>query len=321
MMLILSAILMRVMVRSRRLAYSDSPQRNQNEVDNYDEDSDDENVAILLKNVFVKFVGSVRSTIKDTLRSVKGTLQSIDPPTLPALPNPLDLFGGRIHESDYVDTTDWNVCTLRKRKALSGGYQQYSFSLPNPRGVLDLDLGEEVQLCCVDAKDNVVKESVFPLTKSKQRGQFDVIIQQSGDVATDRFAKALQKCAVGDELAFKGGQRKLRYNEPADPDTRKDGPIELVTLVASSLGIAPAMKMIRTSVEDSDDTTVDEVEVLWVNQDDNDFVCDDDLSALENKFEKQLYVTRLTEPALYDAEADLLTNEDVLSRLVKCMSI
>jgi ferredoxin-NADP reductase len=162
--------------------------------------------------------------------------------------------------------------------------------------------------------DRVVKEFVFPMTQAKRRGEFDILVQRTGDIGSDRFTRALQMLAVGDELAFKAGRKRLQYNEPSDITSRTDGPIEFVTLVASSLGIAPALKMIRSSVDDAEETTVEEVELLWVNEDDNDFVCNEDISHLESKFDKKIYVSRLTEPELYDTEASLLENDNVLSR-------
>jgi hypothetical protein len=134
-MIVLVAILLRGLVR-RRVDYDAS---------DYDDDNTrDDNVFVLLKNVIAKFLKSLGSTIKSTL-------QSIIPQDFPSLPNPFRLFSSRIRESDYIDTAEWNVCTMRKKKPLSGGYYQYSFSLASPRGILDLDVGQEVRhlLICI----------------------------------------------------------------------------------------------------------------------------------------------------------------------------
>ena len=173
---------------------------------------------------------------------------------------------------ERIDIKDWKVCTLHERENLSGGYMRYRFEMGNEAGVLPLYIGQELQMCAIDSKDRVYKESVFPVSGSKPRGYFDIILKRVKD-NDDSLSKALASVPLGDELAFKAGKYRLKYSG-------KDNNISAVTLVASGLGIAPAIQIIRGILPDKQ-STVDDLELLWINEDEKDFVCNDDVESLE----------------------------------------
>jgi len=173
---------------------------------------------------------------------------------------------------ELIDIKDWKVCSLYERENLSGGYMRYRFEMGNEAGVLPLYIGQELQMCAIDSKDRVYKESVFPISGSKPRGYFDIILKREKE-GDDSFSKALDSIPLGDELAFKAGKYRLKY-------TGEDGNINSVTLVASGLGIAPAIQIIRGILPDRQ-STVDDMELLWVNEDEKDFICTEDVESLE----------------------------------------
>ena len=176
---------------------------------------------------------------------------------------------------ESVDIKDWKVCSLYERESLTGGYMRYRFEMGNEAGVLPLYIGQELQMCAIDAKDRVFKESVFPISGPKPRGYFDILLKRAKE-GDDSFSKALDSIPLGDELAFKGGKYRLKY-------TGGDSSISAVTLVASGLGIAPAIQIVRGILPDRE-STVDDMELLWVNEDEKDFICTEDVESLEVNF-------------------------------------
>ena len=173
---------------------------------------------------------------------------------------------------ENIDIKDWKVCSLYERESLPGGYMRYRFEMGNEAGVLPLYIGQELQMCAIDAKDRVFKDSVFPISGPKPRGYFDILLRREKE-GDDSFSRALDSVPLGDELAFKGGRYRLKY-------AGGDSSINAVTLVASGLGIAPAVQIARGVLLDRQ-STVEDMELLWVNEDEKDFVCSEDVESLE----------------------------------------
>jgi hypothetical protein len=56
----------------------------------------------------------------------------------------------------------WGVCSLRSKKRLGkSSFVQYDFDLPNPNEFIQLDLGQQLSLCCLDNKQNVAKGDFY----------------------------------------------------------------------------------------------------------------------------------------------------------------
>jgi len=154
-------------------------------------------------------------------------------------------------------------------------------------------------MCSVDAKDRVLKESFFPVSSHSARGYFDILLRRGEE--TTPFARTLETLALGDELAFKAGRYRLNYLGP-------DEEITTMSLVASGLGIAPTLQILRGILPDRD-STVEDTELLWINEDKEDFVCENDVDLLELRHIEKLLVTRVVEKDLYGR--DLIRNEQV----------
>jgi ferredoxin-NADP reductase len=105
----------------------------------------------------------------------------------------------------------------------------------------------------------------------------------------------------GDEVAFKGGSYRLNYEGTDDP-------IKYVTVVCAGVGIAPSLQILNGILSDQD-STVEDMELLWMNSDSRDFVCEKDIVALEKKYEKKLFVTRVIENKLFEQD---FTKKDVI---------
>eukprot|EP01041_Mallomonas_annulata_P000714 gene714-1375_t len=210
-----------------------------------------------------------------------------------------------INPAEELDIKDWNGCILDERELLQGGYMRYRFELKNPSGVLPLYIGQEVVMCAVDSSDKVTKDTFFPVSPPTVRGYFDIILRRGGESAGDKFGKTLDTMALGDEVAFKSGRYRLNYQGDDDP-------VKYTTIVASGLGITPALQMIR-GVLPGKDTTVENIEMVWVNEEKSDFVCQKEVEALEYRYIDKFTVTRVVQTDLYGK--DVTDNERVYNAI------
>jgi len=138
------------------------------------------------------------------------------------------------------------------------------------------------------------------VSSPKARGYFDILVRRGGsDPST--FVRSLETLALGDELAFKGGRYRLNY-------LGQDDPISSMTVVTSGLGIAPSLQMLRGILTDRD-STVDDIELLWLNESKGDFVCEDEVESLELRHIEKVVVTRVVENDIYGR--DLLKNAQI----------
>jgi hypothetical protein len=265
-----------------------------------------------LANISVSLVSSVLSTVgvlKNAAKSVVG--------------------GNSVEEDIKLD--DWNVCKLQQREVLFGGrYTRYRFELENTASKMPLYIGQEVGnnnlfvilrhkphcaktsnehfqllqivMCSTDSKGRILKESFFPISSTALRGYFEILVKRNTGVgAYDKFVRSLDGLEEGDEIAFKGGSYRLNYEGADDP-------IKYVTVVSTGLGIAPSLQILNGILSDRE-STVEDMEVLWMNSDNRDFPCDNDIALLEKKYEKKLFVTRVNESKLLEQD---FTQKDVI---------
>lgn len=108
---------------------------------------------------------------------------------------------------------------------------------------------------------------------------------------------AMQYMSEGDELALKGGKRRLLY-------TGKDEIISSMTLIASGLGITPTLQILSAVLPD-EDATVEDIEVLWINESSEDFILVEDVEELEAAHEEKLFVTRVLDTDANNLETQI----------------
>ena len=157
-------------------------------------------------------------------------------------------------------------------------------------------------MCLTDSKGRILKENFFPISASSLRGSYEILVRRNtGGGSYDKFVRSLDGLEQGDEIAFKGGPYRLNYEGTDDP-------IKFVTVVSAGVGIAPSIQILNGILSDRD-STVEDMEMLWMNSDNRDFVCEKDVAALEKKYEKKLFVTRVNEAKLFDQD---FTRKDVI---------
>jgi NAD(P)H-flavin reductase len=195
-----------------------------------------------------------------------------------------------LNPPDVVDLQTWGVCRLAEKEILPGDVFRYRFELESENAVMPLEMGQELQMCVVDEGDNVLKVPVFPVSKTNARGYFDVLTKFGGEAASARFATALSQMGLGDEVAYKGGRYRLNY-------LGENYPIDSMSFVVSGLGSNAALQIIRNIL--GTDSTVDDTEMLWVNEERSDFVCDQDWEELEYRHVDKFSVSRIIQADLY----------------------
>jgi hypothetical protein len=84
--------------------------------------------------------------------------------------------GEPIEFEDAGDGEEWGVCTLASKKPIGRSqYMQYDFKLPRADNTLQLGLGQQVTLCCLDSDDNVAKKNYFLYSPKNTMGSFSVL--------------------------------------------------------------------------------------------------------------------------------------------------
>lgn len=161
-------------------------------------------------------------------------------------------------------------------------------------------------MCSTDSKGKILKENFFSISSSSLRGSFEILVRRTtGGGSYDKFVRSLDSLEQGDEIAFKGGSYRLNYQG-------KDDPIKFVTVISTGMGIAPSLQILDGILSDKE-STVEDMELLWMNSEGRDFVCDKDVAALKKKYDKKLFITKVTANKL--VEQDFTQMDEILGAL------
>lgn len=110
-----------------------------------------------------------------------------------------------------------------------------------------------------------------------------------------------------DEVAYKKGKVQLKYvNEEDDDDDTSVPvvvvPIDSVSVVTSGVGIAPTLSVLSRILSDAE-SAVETIEVLWINEKKEDFVLNDLMEDLEDRYPDKLIVARVVDRQYLDIES------------------
>jgi NAD(P)H-flavin reductase len=163
-------------------------------------------------------------------------------------------------------------------------------------------------LCLPSAHGHNIKKSYYSVAPPSSRGCIDIVGRSKavlGSRGNTDVDVALRYLSVGDEVAVKAGPHRLRLPEIGDQ-------IQRIVAVASGEGILPAVQLMRALCADQD-TTVADVDVLWINDNRSDFLLNHEVEKLQQQQEVQagprLRVTRIVDREL--GNADALLNADL----------
>ena len=122
-----------------------------------------------LRHVYKRFKGRL-ARINDRIEKVKGSRK--DKVGIPMT-------------FDDEKTDGWNVCSLANKEALGRSrFTKYDFELPTKDHYLNLGLGQQVSLCCLDNQDRVSQDNFYLFNPTKELGKFSIVAPSSDD----RFA-------------------------------------------------------------------------------------------------------------------------------------
>lgn len=201
---------------------------------------------------------------------------------------------------DDTDGEGWGVCTLRSKRVLGKtSFIRYDFDLPHSDYVLPLELGQKIEMCCLDAEDNVAKGDfyVYQPDRKAQPGVFSVLAPNRspqensnvvGDATADLVSVLKTDVRVGDEIALKPGATKLDYKGQYLPVTD-------MVYVAFGIGIAPVLEQVR-AVLPKGVSSVKSVTVAWINDETKDFdVNSEVLEKIYYKYSNRMAVSCIVE--------------------------
>lgn len=216
----------------------------------------------------------------------------------------------RIHTAIYgddlseVDMETWNLCSLVERESLMGKYLKYRFAFSDSNAVIPLFAGQDMVLCSVDGKDRILKESFFPVSDPDKRGSFDIIVRRNpSELMEEKFSKTLESLSIGDEVAFKGGRSRLKF--PSNVRNRSSQEVREINIIGSGLGIAPSLQILRRLLS-AEDTTVSQIEFIWINEHRNDFVLANEVENLELKHFEKFVTTKVLEGNLFGVDLNVI---------------
>ena len=83
---------------------------------------------------------------------------------------------------DDDDTDGWGVCSLSNIETLGRSrFTKYDFELPTKDHYLNLGLGQQVSLCCLDSQERVSKDNFYLFNPTKELGKFSIVAPSSDD--------------------------------------------------------------------------------------------------------------------------------------------
>uniref|UniRef100_A0A7S2FHA9 FAD-binding FR-type domain-containing protein n=1 Tax=Florenciella parvula TaxID=236787 RepID=A0A7S2FHA9_9STRA len=211
-------------------------------------------------------------------------------------------------QREQLGDGEWAACTLAGKTPITGsGCTRYSFRLNSARQTFGLGLGQALSLIGIDEANRVLKVHMIPATPRLMAGSFDLILPDE-DIETkaqasrsltasnaeeEGFGAMVQTMELGEQIAAKPGDERLTY----------DGylPIDDVHCIASGLGIVPALGLLNELLP-SRASSVETANLVWVNEDEGDFVNYVDMENVWYKFSKKLDVSCVLDNDTFGSE-------------------
>jgi len=175
---------------------------------------------------------------------------------------------------------DWGVARLVSRSEVTKGSGYYRCRFSIGRGeTLGLSMGQQVNLCCLSRKNEVVKAGFHP-TRLNSVGTFDILtmspicpttgLKRRAEIEAvlgreqGRFHWVVgRELKIGDEVALKPWRNSLEYRGEALPVT------DMVFFV-SGLGISAVLSQLEKLLPRGVGS-VGTVSVIWVNEEEGEF--------------------------------------------------
>jgi hypothetical protein len=139
-----------------------------------------------------------------------------------------------------------------------------------------------------------VKKEFIPACFSNDESQLEIFCKRTYD--NFGFEATLRSLSIGEIVAVKVGKQKLKQHVAENSKLPPQTHISSLVIVASQLGIVPCVELLNRVLGDPR-SSIDAVEVLWINSAAHEFFLDEEMDNLEQKYQGRLVVTRVVDEA------------------------
>jgi cytochrome-b5 reductase len=161
---------------------------------------------------------------------------------------------------------------LKEKTIISHNVAIYRFSLPTPRSILGLPIGQHISIgASIPQEDGSAKEvvrSYTPISGDHQPGYFDLLIKS---YPTGNISKMMASLAVGQAIRVKGPKGAFVYT----PNM-----VRHFGMVAGGTGITPMLQVVRAIIRGRKAGDRTEVDLIFANVTQQDILLKEDLDAL-----------------------------------------
>lgn len=223
----------------------------------------------------------LRGKASNAADAVRGLWRRISPPTVELLPD------------------DWASCVLIGKESLGdSGTTKYTFAFNGIYQTFQLQLGQALSMIALDEQSRVCRLETIPSSSRTATGYFEIILD---DVPSQRFmteegqnfSELVGRMQMGEQLAARPGEKKMIYHTVPGA-----GPISEVHCIVNGLGIVPVVTMIKEILPNRD-SSVDLANLVWVNENAQDFVLYEDLERLYFKCPQKLEINCVVAQDVY----------------------
>lgn len=201
-----------------------------------------------------------------------------------------------------LSSSSWQTCKLKKKMELTNELSLFRFQCDKSFSLSELSLGQQMTLCSTDSRGRVLKDNFFPFSFSK--GSFDVL-----GLVKDH--KILFQLEGEDEVAYKKGKVQLKFVSDDEEEvvnrtttTTTTTPVDGMSIITSGVGVAPTLQTLHRILTDTE-SAVESIDVLWINERKEDFVLNDFMEDLEDKFGDKLFVARVVDRQFSDSNSQI----------------
>jgi len=223
----------------------------------------------------------LRGKASNAADSCRALWKKISPPTVELLPD------------------DWASCVLIGKEPLGdSGTTKYTFAFKGIYQTFQLQLGQAMSLIALDEQSRVCRLETIPSSSRTATGYFEIILD---DVPSPRFmteeqtnfSQLIGRMELGEQLAARPGEKRMVYHT-----TPGSEPISEVHCIVNGLGIVPVVTMIKEILPNRD-SSVELANLVWVNENAQDFVLYEDLERLYFKCPQKLEITCVVAQDVY----------------------
>jgi cytochrome-b5 reductase len=201
-----------------------------------------------------------------------------------------------------LDPKVWHEFPLTRKIVVSPNTAIYRFSLPHPKDVLGLPIGQHISVSAeINGKD--IMRSYTPTSSDDDLGHFDLLIKSYEKGNISRYFGLLK---LGDKVRVKGPKGQFKYS----PSLSRE-----LGMIAGGTGITPMLQIIRAALKNPLDLT--KMSLIYANVNPEDILLKKELDDLVERHSKRftIYYVLNNPPAAWDGGVGFVTKEQIKQHL------